>query len=361
MKKKNVLFAAGGTGGHLFPAMAVAEKLAESYGNMVEVFFIGTETRIESRKVPEAGYGYTPMPITGFPGLNPKMLAFPFKLLKSISIAKKLIRDKAIDGVVCAGAYISLPPGLAASSLKKKLFLMESNVNLGKANKMLLSKADKIFTTFDETENYIEKQSRNKISHTGNPVRGAILSLPAKEEACTKLGLPAEGLNVLIMGGSLGARSINNAVAGMIEKLAALKVNFLWQTGASFSYDKELPANITKVEFIDDMASAYAACGLVVGRSGATTVAELAVAGKASVLIPLPSASNNEQFHNAEAMQKAGAAKMVADAELNDKLFDTMFGLMLDDNKRVEMSIAAKKLARPGAAKEIAEQIMKAL
>lgn len=354
---KNILIAAGGTGGHLFPALAVGKMLEKKYGCCL--YFIGTSYRIESKKIPELGYSYTPTPINAFPGANLKVFKWIFDFLKSQNIAKELLKSKKIDALICAGAYISVPPGLAASKLNVPIFLMESNVNLGKANKILLKKSAKIFTSWDKTERYIDEKA--KILLTGNPIREEILNLPNRESSLAKWNL-SDKFTLLIMGGSLGARSINKVISENLEKLSSLNINIIWQTGGSNNLEdidlqSNLPDNIKVVDFIDDMASVYGVADLIVSRSGATAVTEISITGKASILIPMSSAANNEQFLNAKYLTESNAAIMVRDSEINSELFPIILDLIKNETKRIELSKNVIRIAKPNATEQIADYI----
>lgn len=354
---KNILIAAGGTGGHLFPALAVGKMLEKKYG--CNLYFIGTSYRIESKKIPALGYSYTPTPISAFPGANLKAFKWVINFLKSQNIAKGLLKSKKIDALVCAGAYISVPPGLAASNLNVPIFLMESNVNLGKANKMLLKRAAKIFTSWDKTEQYID--DKTKILLTGNPLREEILNLPNREISLSKWDLP-DKFTLLIMGGSLGAKSINKVVLENLEKLLSLNINIIWQTGGAgnlegFFIPNSLPSNIKIVDFIDDMASVYAISNFIVSRSGATAVSEISAIGQASILIPMSGATNNEQFLNAKYLSENNAAILIKDSDISNELVPILSECLRNETKRNDLSKNLIKIARPNATEQIADYI----
>lgn len=357
-KKLNLLFAAGGTGGHLFPATAVANYLRDNYADKVECYFIGTKDRIESYKVPEMGFPYFAMPITAFPGKNLKGLSYPFTFIKSISAARKVIKNQQIDGVICTGAYISYPPGLAARRLKKKLFLMESNVNPGKSILWLSKNANKIYTSYEKSKIFFDQISATNIVCLGNPVRKEILNPKDKKESILEYGLNPEWKTIFIFGGSLGAKSINYAVEKYLNQFAQMKVNIIWQTGKNYVIPVTLPANVRASIFINDMDTAYAASDFVIARSGATTVAEIAVLGKPSILVPLPSASNNEQYENARMLDESNAAVLVNNEDIESKLLELVQKLITNDAELNRMTEKILEFARPNAVKEIAEDIL---
>ena len=353
-----IMIGAGGTGGHLFPAMAVLEQLEILTNGNLKASFVGTPDRIESRVVPSKGYDFTPMPISGFAGISLKSLALPFKIMKSIPICKKLIKEFKPDAVLCTGAYISYPAGAAASSMNVPLFLMESNVNPGKTIKVLSKKATKIFTSFEKTKTFFPLLHENIVEFTGNPVRKNLLDLPSQQSARKSFQIDEHKSTVLILGGSLGARSINSAVEKNFNAISNSNLQFIWQTGKSYNLNKKMPQNIKKFEFIEDMASAYAAADIVVSRSGATSVAEICVCGKPSILIPLPSASNNEQYENGLALEQAKATWLIKDSDASGNLFNKIFDLAAKQIIRDEMSKNTLKLSKPDAAKVCAGKIL---
>ena len=359
MKEKyKFLVAAGGTGGHLFPAIAVVQNL-EMLCRSCETKFVGTANRIESRIIPELGYELTTMPIEGFSKLlSFKTILLPLKIIKSFRICRKLIRSFKPDAVICTGAYISYPAGVACSYEKVPLILMESNVNPGKTIKTLATKASSIMTSFEDTLNYFEEIDKSKVRFIGNPVRENLLSLPNKQEAREKLGLNPELDTVLIFGGSLGALAINKASEKAVEYFKDKDIQIIWQTGNFYKTDIKENSKLRILPFIDDMATAYAAADLVVSRSGATTVAELSVCGKASVLIPLPSASNREQWNNAEVFRKKGAAVILENAETEYELYSIIDDLITDKAKLNSMEDNAKGLSKKDAGKDAAKLIL---
>jgi len=360
-KRVNLLFAAGGTGGHLFPATAVANYLRDNYKDKVKCIFIGTENRIESIKVPDMGFEYFAMPITAFPGKNLKGLSYPLTFINSITKARKVIKKEDIDAVICTGAYISYPPGLAAKRQKKKLFLMESNVNPGKSILWLSKAATKIYTSYEKSTEFFDPITATNISCLGNPVRKEILTPKDKQASKKDYGLNPDWKTIFIFGGSLGAKSINLAVEKYLDDFAKLNLNIIWQTGKNYVLPAILPENVKASIFIDDMDTAYAASDLVVARSGATTVAEIAVLAKPSILVPLPSASNNEQYENARMLDESEAAILIDDSEIGKRLYDVIRQLMTKDDELNRMSDRIRAFARPNAVREIAEDIMKSI
>ena len=358
-KKIKAIIAAGGTGGHLFPALAVAEEFQARINGSFEAFFVGNPNKLESRIVPEQGYSFSPIPITGFRGvLTPSTLTLPYRIFKSVLTIRNLIKKNKPDFVLCTGAYLSFPAGLAAKQMGIPLVLMESNVFPGKTIKMLSPKADLIITTFEESTKYFPENTHKNIKCLGNPLRKMFDNMPSKEEAREQFGLDKNKTTVLIFGGSLGARAINQAARTAFEQFKSDDVQFIWQTGNDFRLNSELPANVKMLKFIDNMATAYAAADLVVARSGATTVAELCYTSKPSILIPLPSASNNEQASNAEELTKQGAAILIDNSEVGAILGDKIREIINDINKLEYMAKAADKLAKRDAAEQSVNAIL---
>ena len=355
-----ILVAAGGTGGHLFPTLAVVDELKTLSKTKIDFQFFGRIDKIEGKIIPKLGCKLHTTKLTGLVSSNLlQTLKMPFHLLKSILQLKKIITNENIDAVLCAGAYLSVPAGISCKLCGRKLFLMESNVNPGKAIKLLANSATKIYTSFDETENYFADDIKTIIRNFGNPVRADIIQT-CSDNYNTQAEVRRCPL-VLVFGGSLGAKVINDAMLKWLANFSKSNYQILWQTGSNFNLDVELPSNIKCVNFIDDMAGAYAIADLVVSRSGATTVAELCIAEKPAVLVPLPSASNNEQYFNAKYLQDHNAAIIVSNEEIGDKLYPIVESLMNDKQRLFSMSKSLKSLARPDAAVKIATDMLEEL
>lgn len=357
--KISILIAAGGTGGHLFPAIAVCEQLNDITGGRCDFHFVGTADKIESRVVPSLGYNFNAIKISGIKK-SLSILLLPYQIASAINKCRKLIREKNISAVIATGAYLSFPPGYAARLHNLPLFLLESNVRPGKAIKSLCKYATKIITSFDESINYFEKSYHDKIVTLGNPIRKQFLNFPSKIDARSKLGIPHDQKTIFVFGGSLGASAINKAVEKHLDSLLESGYFVLWQTGKYYQYNGIKHENLIVKEFIDDIADYYAAADLVVCRSGATTVWELTVAAKPAILVPLPSASNNEQLFNAEILKKNGAAEIILNDEIEAILLD-MINSLFSDDKLARMSDAARKLARPNAARDVAIEVLKTI
>lgn len=355
----NILFAAGGTGGHLFPAIAVAQEL-RSRSREHTLIFTGTSTRMESQIVPKYGFDFEPLDIDMPRGsLLQRVAGFAKLGLRSLD-ARALLQQRGIDAVVSAGSYITVPAGLAAIVTRTPLVLLEQNVVPGKANKGLMSSASAICLTFEETKKYIGAAAR-KATVTGNPVRAELLSAPERHHAKSLLGYnPALPL-VLVVGGSLGARSINTALRTLAPALAAEGVQFLWQTGSQSGDFSALASPMVRcAEFIDDMTVAYAAADVVLARAGASTIAELETVARASVLVPLPTAADDHQRHNAEALHLRGASLVVEDTLLATHLEPALRSLLTSPEKRAACEAAVARPLHRRAAAAIADIVERA-
>lgn len=360
--KLKILIAAGGTGGHLFPALAVLERLEKLTGERVEAHFVGNMKKIESRVAPELGYNFHPIPISGFYGIfSLKTYLLPFKIFASVMKCRSIIRKKKIDAVLCTGAYLSYPAGLAASAAKTPLILMESNVYPGKTIQMLAPKASLFITSFEETNRSLPKDILRRTVTLGNPVRNQMTDFLPKEKARVKFGLDPNKKTVFIFGGSLGAKSINRAVDNYLSESNNDDIQYIWQTGSNFTPQIEPGDKVKILTFVNDMGAAYSASDLIISRSGATTVAELCLMGKPSVLVPLATASNNEQASNAGVLQDKGASVLIHDADIGESLGQVIDDLINDEQKLIEMSEAAKSLAKPDAAADSANKILELL
>ena len=356
-----ILVAAGGTGGHLFPALAVVQQLEEMRPG-TEFHFTGREDKIEGELMPKMGYEFHPINVRGLGGLfSPATIKLPFQIYRAFSKLKKIITTQNFDAVLCAGAYISFAPALAAKKTGLPLFLMEANVNPGKSINLLSKRADLIFTSFEESSSYFAEEIRHKLVVSGNPVRKEIRNLPERKESAEKFGIDPGKKTVLIFGGSLGARSINTATEKLVKDLKDKDIQIIWQTGKLYEGSPDIGNNVRMHTFIEDMASAYSAADLIVARSGATTVAELAAAGKPAILVPFPSASNNEQKFNAKIPEERDAGIMITDDEIGERMIPEVKKFMNNEKRLAEMSKNAKELGKPNAAEKAAEKILEYL
>jgi len=360
---KTILIAAGGTGGHLYPAIAVAEEIRRERPD-VNVIFIGTSDRIESKEVPRAGFQFVPISIEAPRKSIGSMLRFPFKFSTAIVESLRLIAKEKPAAMLGAGAYLSVPVGLASWAFHTPIALLEINAIAGSANKWLAKLADKLFVAYAESRAQFPQRVSETATVSGTPVRAGMgdgrISV---EEAREAFGLDAARTTILVFGGSLGARAINEAMQNVAGPLSAQGLNVIWQTGKSADIDtlKVEFANVPNVhvtDYIYDMERAYAATDLVVCRAGASSLAELSRLGKPAVLVPYPYAAANHQEENAGAFEKDGAASVLRDQELKEKLQPLIDTLIRDTGRLRSMSEAMKRRANPDAAKVVAEWLI---
>jgi UDP-N-acetylglucosamine--N-acetylmuramyl-(pentapeptide) pyrophosphoryl-undecaprenol N-acetylglucosamine transferase len=371
MKKRTfkVLFAAGGTGGHLFPAIAVAEALQQQTEGNVLIEFVGTAEKIEATIVPKHHYRFNAIPMAGLQKLiSLSTLKLPLNILRSVLLTRQTLQRLQPDCVVCAGAYLSYPVGLAASQMKIPLYLMESNALPGKTILRLAPRAKQLCLSFAESVAYFSERDQRKAVITGNPIRASFdeASMPSQAEARSLFGLAPDKPTLLCFGGSLGARSINHAVEAAYARLNAAGVQILWQTGKNFQASIEAAPDADVAErgktvampFIDNMAAAYSAADVVCCRAGATTIAELASIEKCTVFVPFSHAANDHQTANARALCDAGAARMLLDSEVASKLYETVMTLMNNRAEAEAMATRMKAFARPDAAQHVAQMLL---
>lgn len=361
MKNYTFLIAAGGTGGHLFPAISVVSELKKINPNF-NFIFVGRKDKIEGRVVKEFGYEFHHIEIEGLGGLfSVRNLLLPFKVFQSEYRIKQIIKKKKVDALIATGAYISFPPALAANNAGIPIYLMESNYNPGKTITLLSKYAEILFTSFPETQDFLKNKKIKKIIYTGNPVRDDFFKNPIDKAKAREIwGLDPNKPTLLVFGGSLGARIINNAIKTNLDDLIKSDFQIIWQTGKEYEIYKslELPPQIKCVEFINDMYSAYMAADLVLCRSGASTLSELAVMAKPSMLVPLVLAANNEQEFNARFFEKNGAAVILNQETLHITLTKKINEVLHNPAKLKEMEINIRRFAKPDAAREIANTII---
>lgn len=362
-KALRIIISGGGTGGHIFPAIAIANAL-KSADPRTEILFVGAEGKMEMEKVPAAGYTIKGLPIAGIKReFSLDNLSFPFKLIRSLSMAGKIIRDFKPDAAVGVGGYASGPLLFMASRQGIPALIQEQNSFPGITNKLLSRKANAICVAYEGMERFFPA---GKIVFTGNPVRNDIRNTEGKRsEAAAFFGLDAAKKTILVTGGSQGARSINNAMLEGLGRIAESGVQLLWQTGKFFypnakqATDKLQHPAVKAFEFISRMDLAYALSDVVVGRAGASTVSELCIVRKPSILVPLPTAAEDHQTKNCEALVRRDAALLVKDAEASSVLVTEALALMADEEKCKKLAANIAPLARPQAAEDIARQIFK--
>jgi UDP-N-acetylglucosamine--N-acetylmuramyl-(pentapeptide) pyrophosphoryl-undecaprenol N-acetylglucosamine transferase len=363
------LFAAGGTGGHLFPALAVAEQLRIQTNSQAAIEFVGTAEKLESTIVPKHGYAFHAIPMRGLQSLfSFDTLTLPFRILSSLALCHRLLRQFRPDCVVCAGAYLSYPVGLAASQQGIPLYLMESNAIPGRTIVQLAPRATTIFLSFEDSLGFFHQQEQAKAVVVGNPVRAAFTQLPPQEAARVEFGLAANMPTVLCFGGSLGARSLNQTIQAFHQRLNNEGIQVLWQTGKAFEpviQPTNTPAQTVAIPFIDNMAAAYAAADVIVCRAGATTIAEVAniqtQASKIVILVPYPHAAHDHQTANARSLERHGAAFVVEDGCLAERFLPTLqqaFAVSNTPEQALLMSNQLRTFAKPEAARVIAEMLL---
>ncbi|HRH65646.1 MAG TPA: undecaprenyldiphospho-muramoylpentapeptide beta-N-acetylglucosaminyltransferase [Bacteroidia bacterium] len=353
-----VIISGGGTGGHIFPAIAIANALKE-LNPKNEILFVGANGRMEMEKVPAAGYKIEGLNISGIQRkFSLSNLKLPFKIIQSVLRARAIVRSFKPDVAVGVGGYASGPLLYAAASMNVPTLIQEQNSFAGMTNKILARRAKKICVAYEKMENYFPAE---KVVLTGNPVRQDILNLEGKrEESLRFFGLSADKKTVLIIGGSLGARTINECIHKGWEKISGAGVQLVWQTGKSFFPKVEnmktvaLTKGICIAEFIQRMDFAYAAADIVISRAGASSVSELCLTGKPSILVPSPNVAEDHQTKNAMALVKRGAAVLVKDDDAKSYLIDTVLDLVKNTDRQQQLSVEIKKMAMPDSAKKIA-------
>ncbi len=361
MQVKKIIIAGGGTGGHIFPAIAIANALRQRVPGM-EILFVGAKGKMEMEKVPQAGYAIKGLDIAGFNRSSLiKNISLPYKLIKSFWQVRKIVDAFQPAAVIGVGGYSSFPVLRYAQSKGIPTFIHESNSFAGRSNILLGKKATQIFVASNGMEQFFPKE---KIVVTGNPVRKAISqSSVTKEEALHFFGLDSGKTTVLVIGGSLGARSINQLIASHIAELSQFNLQLIWQTGKNgaevYQQKGKMFPNVWVGAFIQDMDKAYAAADVVVSRAGAMSVAELCVVGKPVVFVPYPHAAEDHQTVNATYLTGRQAAKLVKDGEVNAKLFSVIIELAMNQTLQQQLQQNIKALAVTNADEMIADEILK--
>lgn len=359
-KQLRIIIAGGGTGGHIFPAIAVAQAIQQIQPNAA-ILFVGAAGKMEMEKVPNAGYEIVGLTIAGLNRANLlKNLSLPFKLIKSFFQVRKIFASFKPNAVFGVGGYSSFPVLKFAQAKSIPTFIHESNAFAGKSNKWLAQNATKIFTGTKGMEQFFPAE---KIVVTGNPIRKQIIEAPySREAALLQFGLLPTRKTVLIIGGSLGAKSINTVIQNGLELFLKNDIQLIWQTGkpGAAAYIKaasEFP-NVYVSSFIDDMSAAYTAADIVISRSGAMAVAEIAVTGKVGVFVPYPFAAEDHQTFNAMQLVNKGAALIVKDSEVNEQLIPTLLKLLNDEEGFKVIQEKVKSFVLLNADHIIAEHII---
>lgn len=355
-----ILFAGGGTGGHLFPGLAVAEELRTRRPDL-RIVFAGTPDRIEARLVPRHGFEFRPIRVSGMRRrLTVENLLVPLRAAGAVIRSLQLLRELRPAVVVGTGGYVSGPVGAAAVLAGVPLVLHEQNSIPGVTTKLLAPRAREVHVTFGETRRHLRRQDNIRL--TGNPVRRALGGV-TRSEAAARLGFRPDRPTLLVFGGSLGARSINDAVLRTLPELGMPELQVLWQTGEADAGRMQaaapgLPGTIRVEPFIDGMEYAYGCCDLALCRAGATTLAELTCTGTPSVLVPYPFAAADHQTANAQTLAAAGAAELLRDADTGARLGEVLRRLLGDRDRLRTMGAAARSLGRPEAAGTLAAAVL---
>jgi len=358
-----LIISGGGTGGHIFPAIAIANTFRERHPN-AEILFVGALGRMEMTRVPEAGYKIIGLWISGLQrSLKFSNLLFPVKLIASYIRARMIVKDFAPHAVIGTGGYASGPIMLAATSKKIPSVIQEQNSFAGLTNKQIASKVSKVCVAYEGMDKYFPK---DKIVLTGNPVRKDILIIEGKRyKALSQFGFDAGKKTLLIIGGSLGAKTINESIFSGIEKLIDAQIQIIWQTGKAYYNDYQVQLSkydlkkIRVYDFLKEMDLAYAAADVVISRSGAIAVSELCIAKKPSILVPSPNVAEDHQTKNAMALVEKQAAQLVADKDARITLVDEVLKLIFDEQRAARLRENIGKLAKPNATNEIVDEIEK--
>ncbi len=361
MKQLRIIIAGGGTGGHVFPAIAIAEEIKKLNPD-AEIVFVGTRKKIESWVIPQKGYRFHPVWISGWSRkLQWESILFPIKVIVAMIQSYAIIKRFKPDVVVGTGGYVCGPVVRAASFRGIPTVIQEQNSYPGVTTRMLASKAQCVHITFDETRKYLKRT--DNVFTSGNPTRNELGSV-AREEALRKFNFDPSKPVVLVFGGSQGAATINNAIAGSIAVFEKHNAQLLWVTGdvmyEGIKEKFEERKDRIIVPFIDDMASAYAAATLAVCRAGATTIAELTRIGLPSILVPYPYAAANHQEFNARTLADNGAARMIRNTDLISELPGVLTEMLSEPGTLAAMSEKARSLGKPDAGKIIARSIIEA-
>ena len=360
-----VIVSGGGTGGHIFPAVSIANAIKAEYPD-AEILFVGAEGRMEMQRVPAAGYKIIGLPIAGFDRKNLlKNVVVLYKIAKSQWKARKIIKEFRPHVVVGVGGYASGPTLKTAGQMGIPTLIQEQNSYAGVTNKLLAKSAKKICVAYDGMERFFPAE---KIIKTGNPVRQNLLDAKVtKADATESFGLDPKKRTVLVIGGSLGARTVNESILQHIEDIRGAKdVQFIWQTGKYYSEEihmalaKEDPVENMKVtDFISNMDNAYAAADLVISRAGASSISELCLLKKPCILVPSPNVAEDHQTKNALALSTKGAAIFVKDSDARNELIPLALKTVVDDAQLASLSENVGKLAYHDSAKKIADEVVK--
>ena len=359
MENPKFIISGGGTGGHIYPAVAIANELKSRFPE-AEFLFVGAKDKMEMQKVPHAGYAIKGLWISGIQRkITFDNVMFPLKLASSMWNSFKIIKSFKPDVVIGTGGFASGAVLRAASMLNIPTVIQEQNSYPGITNKLLAKRANKICVAYENLERFFPK---DKMILTGNPVRQDLIEVADKKEAIAYFNLDANKKTLLVLGGSLGARRINQLIEKELDFLLSQNIQIIWQCGKLYlndysKYNKK--DNVQVVAFIDRMDLVYAAADVVISRSGASSVSELCIVGKPTIFIPSPNVAEDHQTKNAKAISDKNGAILIKESELETQ-FETIFSdLISNESKKSELSQNIKKLAKPNATKDIVEEIIK--
>ncbi len=359
IKQLRVILSGGGTGGHIYPAIAIANEIKIRYPD-TEILFVGARDRMEMEKVPQAGYKIEGLWISGIQRrFTLKNLMFPFKLMSSLYKSGKIIKSFNPDVVIGTGGFASGPLLRMANSRNIPTIIQEQNSYPGITNRLLAKNANKICTAYDNLERFFPTERTVK---TGNPVRQDLLnSVEKKLEAQTYFRLKKDKKTVLVLGGSLGARRINQLIEKYIEQFKKEEIQIIWQTGKLYyeEYKKHEGGFVKILDFLNKMDLAYAASDIIISRAGAGSVSELCVVGKPVIFIPSPNVAEDHQAKNALALSEKDAALVVKENELEEKFETVFFGLLNSETQQQKLAENIKKLALPNATAAIVDELEK--
>ena len=356
-----ILISGGGTGGHIYPALSIADEFKRQYPD-AEFLFVGAKDRMEMQKVPQAGYTIEGLNIAGLQrSLDRRNLAFPFKLIDSLIRAKKIVKRFKPDIAIGTGGYASGPTLWAAQRAGIPTLIQEQNSYPGITNKLLAKRVQKICVAYGEMDRWFPKE---KIIFTGNPIRADLLNVSElREEAIAHFKLDPNRKTILVLGGSLGARAINETVKNRLIDLVKNEIQIIWQCGRNYFEEvKKASSEFDFVQvhpFLERMDLAYAAADVVFSRAGASTVSELCVVQKPALLLPSPNVAEDHQTKNAKALEKVGGAIVFSENDLGKSILINVGSLLRNEEKLSQMRAGLKTLAKPNATKDIVSEIKK--
>ena len=360
-----IIISGGGTGGHIFPAVSIANAIKAKRPE-AQILFVGAEGRMEMQRVPAAGYEIKGLPVRGLirPLWSPKNIGVTLDYLKSIRMVKSIVKDFKPDVAVGVGGYASGATLDAAAKMGIPCLIQEQNSYAGVTNKHLASKARKICVAYEGMERFFPA---DKIMITGNPVRQNLIETKmSREEAVTSFGLDPKKKTILFVGGSLGARTVNESILRRLDVIRKSEVQIIWQTGKFYSAkikaqleNAEPVKNLVVTDFISDMGTAYKAADLIISRAGASSISEFCLIGKPVILVPSPNVAEDHQTKNAMSLVNKQAAMIMKDAQAPDELVDLALETVNSKEKLESLSMNIKKLALPDSANIIADEVLK--